>query len=167
MTSEISNNENRSVILIGNVSATDKNATVYAVYWSKNGVKIDIEAGGRIQLKKSGKNQSLTIHNVNHRDTGFYRLTAISSAGSNESEFHLGNILSFIKILSIFVICKSEIVKSNSEVHIMYYKWYFLNTKKWKNNIFTYISLIDVWDIVTTMVTLDYQCWSNGVSLTQ
>lgn len=104
MTSHISNNENRSVRLIGKVSATDKNATVYDVYWSKNGVKIDFEAGGRIQLKKSDKNQSLTIHNVNDRDSGSYRLTAISSAGSNESEMHLGNILSFIKILSIFVI---------------------------------------------------------------
>lgn len=122
MTSHISNSENRSVRLIGEVSATDQNATVYDVYWSKNGVKIDIEAGGKIQLKKSDNNQSLTIHNVNHRDAGSYRLTAISSAGSNESEIYFGKILSFIKTLSTFVIfCKSEIVKSNSEVHIMYF----------------------------------------------
>lgn len=90
LTSHISNNENRSVRLIGKVSATDKNATVNAVYWSKNGVKIDIEAGGRIQFKNSDKNRSLTIHNVNDGDAGSYRLTAISSAGSNESEIHFG-----------------------------------------------------------------------------
>lgn len=93
MTSHISDTKNRCVRLIGEVSLTDQNSTVHAVYWSKNGEKIDTQAGGRMCMKMSIKSPSLTIHNVNARDAGSYQLTAISNAGSNASEIVFGNVV--------------------------------------------------------------------------
>lgn len=93
MTSHISDNENRCVRLNGKVSSTEQNSTVLAIHWSKNGKLIDTQAGGRISVKMSNKNPSLTIHNVKLEDAGSYQLTAISDAGSNESEIVFGNVV--------------------------------------------------------------------------
>lgn len=88
----IINNNNRSVTLIGKVSAAGVNSKVHTVYWSKNGEIIDNKVGERKYSKVTVENPSLTIHNVNHQDAGSYRFTAISSAVSNESEIVLGNV---------------------------------------------------------------------------
>lgn len=89
----IINNKNRSVTLIGKVSATGENSKVHTVYWSKDGEIIDKKIGERKFSKVTVENPSLTIHNVNHQDAGSYRFTAISSAGSNEGEIVFGNVV--------------------------------------------------------------------------
>lgn len=99
MANHKTDNENRSVRLMGEVSTIDQNPQVHTVFWCKNGVKIDTKARGRINVKLSMKNPSLTIHNVNLEDAGSYRLTAISFAGPTESEIVLGSIV----IVFIFV----------------------------------------------------------------
>lgn len=98
----IISNKNRSVTLIGKVSATGENSKVHTVYWSKNGEKINHRVGERKYSKVTVKNPSLTIHNVNHQDAGSYRFTAITSAGSQESEIVFGNIVFYIIQLIAF-----------------------------------------------------------------
>lgn len=85
-TSHKSYNGTRSVKLIGNVSVIDGYPALHSVNWFKNGEMIDIQAGGRIHLKRSDKNPSLTIHNVNHQDAGSYRLTVTNAVGSDNSD---------------------------------------------------------------------------------
>lgn len=84
---------------MGEVSTIDQNPPVHTVFWCKNGVQIDTQASGRVNVIVSIKKPSLTIHNVNLKDAGSYRLTAISSAGPTESEIVLGSIV----IVFIFV----------------------------------------------------------------
>lgn len=93
MTSHISDNENRSVKLIGKFFATEESSKEHSANWRKNGEKIDSQAGGRVYIKMSDNNTSLIIQNVNKQDAGSYRFTAISSAGSTESEIVLGSII--------------------------------------------------------------------------
>lgn len=92
----IINHKNHSVILAGKVSATGENFKVHTVYWSKNGEIIDNKVGDRKYSKVTVQNPSLTIHNVNRQDAGSYRFTAITSAGSQESEIVFGNIVFYI-----------------------------------------------------------------------
>lgn len=89
----IINNKNRSVTLIGKVSATGENSKVHTVYWSKDGEIIDKKIGERKYSKVTVENPSLTIHNVNHQDAGSYQLIAINAVGSNKSDIVLGNII--------------------------------------------------------------------------
>lgn len=97
MANHKTDNENRSVRLMVEVSTIDPNPPVHTVFWYKNGVKIDTKARGRINVKLSMKNPSLTIHNVNREDAGSYRLTAISVAGPSESEIVLGSHCFYIR----------------------------------------------------------------------
>lgn len=106
----ITNNKNRSVTLIGKVSATGENSKVHTFYWSKNGEKIDNKVGERKYSKMTVQNPSLTIHNVNHQDAGSYRFTAITSAGSQESEIVFGNIVFYvIQVIAFQVALLNEI----------------------------------------------------------
>lgn len=97
-TSHKSYNGTRSVKLIGNVSVIDGYPALHSVNWFKNGEMIDIQAGGRIHLKRSDKNPSLTIHNVNHQDAGSYRLTVTNAVGSDNSDIVFGTCnIGFLK----------------------------------------------------------------------
>lgn len=105
----IINNNNRSVTLIGKVSAAGVNSKVHTVYWSKNGEIIDTQSGGRVYMKMSDKNISLIIHNVNNQDAGSYRFTASSSAWSKEAEIVIGSIVFYNSFIFVrfckIVIC--------------------------------------------------------------
>lgn len=83
--------ETRSVKLIGNVFVIDQYPKVHAVYWTKNGKKIDPHTRGGKYSNVSVKSPSLTIHNVNYEDAGSYQLIATNAVGSNKSDIVLGN----------------------------------------------------------------------------
>lgn len=72
------------------------------MYWTKNGVKIEIE---KTNGKYSGvdiNDPSLTINNVNRNDAGNYHLTAINAVGETKSDvIVLGNRIHFVIFLSI------------------------------------------------------------------
>lgn len=107
----ITNNKNRSVTLIGKVSETGENSKVHTVYWSKNGEKIENKVGERKYSKVTVQNPSLTINNVNHQDAGSYQFTAITSAGSQESEIVFGNIV--FNIIQVIAFQKGCLTKRN------------------------------------------------------
>lgn len=69
-------NENHSFRLMGEVRSNRSKSIKILQYkmcfWCKNGVKIETKARGRINVNASIKNPSLTINNVNHKDTGSY-----------------------------------------------------------------------------------------------
>lgn len=95
---------------MGEVSTINQSPPVHTVFWCKNGVQLDTKARGRVNVKVSIKNPSLTINNVNLEDAGSYRLTAISCAGPTESEIFLGSIV-FYK--HCFYICKISLYKTS------------------------------------------------------
>lgn len=102
MTNHETDNENRSVRLMGEVSTIGKNPPVHTVFWCKNGVKKDTKARRRISVHVSIRNPSLTIHNVSLEDAGSYRLTAISYAGTTESEIVLGSFVIVFIFVNLF-----------------------------------------------------------------
>lgn len=64
----------------------DKFSETQEVFWTKNGVKIDFRESGKKYSGFNIEDQSLTIHNVNHRDAGSYQITVINSIGSTSSD---------------------------------------------------------------------------------
>lgn len=75
----------------------DESPSLGDVYWTKNGVKIEIE---KTNGKYSGvdiNDPSLTINNVNRNDAGNYHLTAINAVGETKSDvIVLGNRIHFV-----------------------------------------------------------------------
>lgn len=88
--------QGHSVKLNCGVFLYDESPALNDVYWTKNGMKIDIEQNNG---KYSGMNindPSLTINRVNHNDAGDYQLTAVNAVGETESEvIVLGNRIQF------------------------------------------------------------------------
>lgn len=73
------------------------------MYWTKNGLKLDIgESRGKL-LGADVNNQSLIINDVNNYDAGVYKLIAINAVGETRSKgIVLGNILRFQVFVHIF-----------------------------------------------------------------
>lgn len=103
--------QGNSVKLKCHVFLYDESPALNDVYWTKNGVKIDIE---KTNGKYSGvdiNDPSLIINNVNHNDAGDYQLTAINAVGETKSEvIVLGNIIPFFfKYLYMLFIMRQQI----------------------------------------------------------
>lgn len=74
----------------------DESPALNDVYWTKNGMKIDIEKTNGKYSEMDINDPSLTINRVNHNDAGDYQLTAVNAVGEKESEvIVLGNIIHF------------------------------------------------------------------------
>lgn len=92
----MSNIEEQSETLCGNVFLFPDSPPIQDAYWTKDGKKIDIEgSGGRISF--DFRNKKLIIKEVGEEDTGNYKLTATNSIGSTTSDaIVLGISLEFI-----------------------------------------------------------------------
>lgn len=92
--------DTNAVRLIAKVFPSDK-ALFENVFWTKNGVGIDIQRMGRKYSKISTGNPSLTINNVNQQDAGSYQLIAVNSVGSTVSDTVILGIYTFFDIYFI------------------------------------------------------------------
>lgn len=73
------------------------------MYWTKDGLKLDIGGNGGKFLGVDVNNQSLIINNVNRHDIGYYKLIAINAVGETRSKgIVLSNILRFQVFVNIF-----------------------------------------------------------------
>lgn len=81
----------------------DESPTLTDVYWTKDGIKLNIGGSGGKFLGVDVNNQSLIINNVNYNDAGDYKLIAINAVGETRSKgIVLGNILRFQVFVNIF-----------------------------------------------------------------
>lgn len=81
----------------------DESPTLTDVYWTKDGIKLNIGGRGEKYLGGDVNNQSLIINNVNYNDDGDYKLIAINAVGETRSKgIVLGNILRFQVFVNIF-----------------------------------------------------------------
>lgn len=81
----------------------DESPTLTDVYWTKDGIKLNIGGRGEKYLGGDVNNQSLIINNVNYNDDGDYKLIAINPVGETRSNgIVLGNILRFQVFVNIF-----------------------------------------------------------------
>lgn len=93
--------DTNAVRLIAKVFPSDKTSVIEKVFWTKNGVGIDIQRMGRKYSKISTGNPSLTINNVNQQDAGSYQLIAVNSVGSTVSDTVILGIFTFFDIYFI------------------------------------------------------------------
>lgn len=93
--------DTNAVRLIAKVFPSDKASLFENVFWTKNGVGIDIRRMGRKYSKISTGNPSLTINNVNQQDAGSYQLIAVNSVGSTVSDTVILGIYTFFDIYFI------------------------------------------------------------------
>lgn len=91
-TSQETDIQHKRVKLIGHVSLYDDSPDIQAVFWTKNGEKIDTQGNGGRLSKVTINDPSLTINEVCHHDAGRYKLTAVNAVGSNCDEIDLGII---------------------------------------------------------------------------
>lgn len=93
-TSFVTDIENRSVKLIGNVYVYDDSPGILQTFWTKNDKSINTrESKGKLSETRTD-NLSLTITNVGPDDAGEYKLTAINAVGSTKSDaIFLGNLI--------------------------------------------------------------------------
>lgn len=75
-----------SVKLTGVVFLTDNSPGIQEVFWSKNGVNIDIQGSGGRLTGVTIDDPSLTIRNVSKDDVGKYLLKASNTIGTNTSD---------------------------------------------------------------------------------
>lgn len=81
----------------------DESPTLTDVYWTRDGIKLNIGRSGGKYLKVDVNNQSLIINNVSYNDAGDYKLIAINAVGETRSKgIVLGNILRFQVFVNIF-----------------------------------------------------------------
>lgn len=113
---------NRSVKLRCDVFLYDESPAVNDVYWTKNGIKLDVSKSNG---KYSGVNindPSLIINNVNYNDAGDYQLTAVNEVGETRSEvIVLGNDKMNYKFQQKIIhqhVCFITVYKVLIEVHI-------------------------------------------------
>lgn len=85
-----------SVKLRCDVFLNETSPPVNDVYWTKNGIKLDVT---KSDGKYSGVNindPSLIINSVNHNDAGDYQLTAVNAVGESKSKvIVLGNKINY------------------------------------------------------------------------
>lgn len=92
-TSFVTNIENKSVKLMGEVYFLENSPGILKTFWTKNGKKINIkESAGKLS-ELITDNPSLTITNVGPDDAGEYKLTAVNAVGSTTSEVIVLGIL--------------------------------------------------------------------------
>lgn len=93
-TSFVTDIENRSVKLIGNVYVYDDSPGILQTFWTKNDKSMNTrESKGKLSETRTD-NLSLTITNVGPDDAGEYKLTAINAVGSTTSDaIVLGNLI--------------------------------------------------------------------------
>lgn len=92
-TSFVTNINNKSVKLMGEVYFLENSPGILKTFWTKNGEKIDIkESDGKLS-EMINDNPSLTITNVGADDAGEYKVTAVNAVGSTTSEVIVLGIL--------------------------------------------------------------------------
>lgn len=74
-----------SVKLRCDVFLYDQSPALIDVYWTKNGVKIDIANSNGKYSGVDMNDPSLTINNANRKDAGDYQLTAVNAVGETKS----------------------------------------------------------------------------------
>lgn len=82
----------RSVKLRCDVFLYDESPTVNDLYWTKNGIKLDVTKSNGKYSGVDINDPSLTINSINHNDAGDYQLIAVNAVGETGSEvIVLGN----------------------------------------------------------------------------
>lgn len=82
----------RSVKLRCDVFLYDESPAVNALYWTKNGIELDVTKSYGKYSRVDMNDPSLIINSVNHNDAGDYQLIAVNAVGETRSEvIVLGN----------------------------------------------------------------------------
>lgn len=82
----------RSVKLRCDVFLYDESPAINDLYWTKNGIKLDVTKSDGKYSGVDMNETSLIINSVNHNDAGDYQLTAVNEVGETRSEvIKLGN----------------------------------------------------------------------------
>lgn len=93
----------RSVKLRFDVFLYDESPPFNVLYWTKNGIKLDVTKSNEKYSGVDMNDPSLIINSVNHNDAGDYQLIAVNEVGETRSEvIVLGNDK------KICIICSSK-----------------------------------------------------------